>query len=304
MNPLLVAKVTMAVTLGSFLAATIAQGSGVSYSYLELTGNFDWYTGSNYGDHKINVHEILLHDSSGALSASLETMGNRLSAQAKAENEERRKIREGESLGGPKTLTYSWQKAAAVEGDTKIYGIRLGSSDNPFSMDPVTHNTSEDGLITYGEISMVAGIDNSNLIESENVLLTSAWYLGFRWGGINSNDFSRKENKEKAISAGYFYIPLTYRLKVFTPISVELWGEAGGDVVTAIRHLGSKSDTKIPLDSIVTAGAGYRLENQINFGIKYEQYKGSLVSGWGKKYEYVNPKYQHSMLGGYLAYGF
>ena len=229
-------------------------------------------------------------------------MSNRVAAQAGAENEEREKVAKGESVGGPKILSYSWREEVAQEGDMKVYGLRFGSTDNAFSMDPFVQNKSKDGLVTYVELSLLANISQNELVENENYLLKGLWNFGGRFGGINSNDSSRADSKEKSLSAAYFYLPLTYQLKFQSSFNLEFWAEYGGDVITLLRHYISKAEKKIPLYVYVGAGVGYRIGGVATIGVKMERYSGSLVTGWGEPT--INPTYTHELTSAFVALGF
>lgn len=273
--------------------------SGFKYWYSELNSDFEYYTGTRTRDAKVKVHEFSLNDSSGAFSAALQTTANRLSAEAGAINEENRKIKNGESLGG-KTLTYSYEQAAAQEGDTRIYSLRLGSTKNAFSMETFDTDKSKDEMVTYAELGMIAAVAGDLLYGSDYGAARYDVMFGARWGGIRVNDLKAPRGDDNHKNAGYFYLPLSYRLTFFLPLGFRAMAEYGQDPITLVRNLGDRQGQKIPLDRFVNLGVEYRYDI-FGVGFQYEAYRGSLITNWGK--DVVNPVYKHKMLGIYAVVG-
>jgi hypothetical protein len=274
--------------------------SGLKYWYSSLSSDFEYYTGTRTKGAKVNVHEFSLADSSGAFSAALQTTGNRMAAEAGAINEERRKIEKGESMGGSKMLSYSYEKAMAREGDAKIYSLRLGSTENAFSSETFSTDRNKDGMVTYAEIAMVAAVDSGVLYQGEYFGIGYDVVFGARWGGIRVNDLKAPKGPDVNKNAGYFYLPLSYRLSFFLPFGVKAFAEYGQDPITLVRHVGDRSGPKIPLDSYINAALEYRYEI-FGVGFQYEAYRGSVVTNWGESV--VNPVYKHETMGLYAVVG-
>ncbi len=274
--------------------------SGIKYWYSELKSDFAYYTGVRTKDATVKVHEFSLSDASGELSAGLQTAGNRISAEAGAINEERQKIQKGESLGGPKTLSYTYERAQAQGGDAKIYSLRLGSTKNAFSMETLDTDRNKDGMVTYAEIAMIAPVSGDIIFGNDWFTTRYDIVFGGRWGGIRVNDLKASDESDKYKNVGYLYLPLSYRMTFFLPLGFQALAEYGLDPITLVRHVGDRQGQKIPLDIFINAAAEYRYE-MFGIGLQYEKYRGSAVTNWGKSI--VNPDYQHEMLGLYAVLG-
>jgi hypothetical protein len=249
----------------------------------------------------VPVHEFSLLDSSGEFSAALNNASAEYAAREGAIADEKEKVRKGESVGGTKIISYSWEQAAAREGDAKEYSLRLGSNDGIFSTDPIFGNDNEQ-YQSVAEISMVAAVWGDILGGTEFMGLRHDVILGFRFGSFRDIDLrpnSGRENNDKKMDTGYFYIPLTYRIGMFFPMNVRAFLEAGADPITVVRHYGSKSDTKIPLDIYLAPAVEMRFFNLLNIGVKMEEYKGSFISY--DKYKIKNPEYKHRMITTYVS---
>lgn len=285
-------------TFALCLASGVSEASGVRYGYYNFSADYEYYGGLRTNGVRLNVHEFSLNDSSGEFSAAMQTTANRLSAQAAAENKEREAVRKGESAGGPKILTYQYEQAQARSGDSKIYGLRLGSTDNAFNGEPITGNTKKDGLITHAEIFLKSAFYGGVLYSND--LMSVAWnmILGFRWGGIKQNDKSQAENTDKFRDAGYFYVPLTGRISAFLPFSISAGFESGLDPITLFRQ--HALDVEMPLDRFYSAFVEYRFD-VLAVGLHMERYLGSLIAGPGKKIK--NPVYDQELIGAYILLG-
>ena len=97
---------------------------------------------------------------------------------------------------------------------------------------------------------------------------------------------------------GYLYLPLTARLKAFTPWNTRVGIEYGGDPITFIRKL---AGSEIPIDVLTGATIEYRLFDVISLGLRYEEYRGSLVRN--ESIGIKNPPYVHQMYGAYVYVG-
>jgi len=274
--------------------------SGLKYWYSKLNSEFNYYTGTRTKDVKVNVHEFSLNDSSGAFSAALETTSNRLAAEAGAVNEENRKIAKGESVGGPKILNYSYEQAVARQGDSKIYSLRLGSTENAFSSQTFSTDRKKDGMVTFAEIAMIASVANGILHTNELFTVGYDVMFGLRWGGIRVNDLKANDNLDKYKDVGYMYLPLSYRLNFFLPLGLKAVAEYGQDPLTLVRNLGDRQGEKIPLDQFINLALEYRYDI-FAAGFQYESYRGSAITNWGEKV--VNPDYKHDMMGVYAVLG-
>jgi hypothetical protein len=274
--------------------------SGIKYWYSELKSDFTYYTGARTKDAKVKVHEFSISDASGELSAGLQTVGNRMAAEAGAINAERQKIEKGESLGGPKTLTYTYERAQARSGDAKIYSLRLGSTENAFSMETLSTNRNKHEMVTYAEIAMVAPVLGDILFGGDWLAARYDLVFGGRWGGIRVNDLNAQNDSDKYKNAGYLYLPLSYRMTFFLPFGFQALAEYGVDPITVVRHYGDRQGEKIPLDHYMNAAVEFRYEF-FGVGLQYEKYRGSAVTKWGESI--VNPAYQHEMLGVYAVLG-
>lgn len=280
-----------------FLTPSTARASSLKYSYGSINVDYQWYTGSR-ASVSMPVHEFSLHDSSGEFSAALSNVGAQHAAREGAIAEEKRKVREGESLGGPKIINYSWNQAAAQQGDMKEYILRLGSTENIFSLDPIT-GSGKKKYQSIAELGLIAAVNGDMLGGGEFFALRHDVIFGFRLGLFRDIDKTRPDNDERNIDTAYFYLPLTYRIGLFLPANIRAYVEAGADPITVVRHYGSKSDSKIPLDLYFAPVVEIRLFDLLNVGVKIEEYKGSFISY--DKYAIRNPEYKHRMTTAYVS---
>ncbi len=274
--------------------------SGLKYWYSSLNSDFEYYTGTRTSNAKVNVHEFSLNDSSGAFSAALQTASNRMAAEAGAINDENRKIAKGESVGGPKVLSYSYENAAAQDGDTKIYSLRLGSTENAFSSETFSTDRKKDGMVTYVELAMIAAMTGDMITTNEFFALRYDILIGARFGGIKVNALNSLNSEDRYKDAAYFYLPATARFGFYFAHNISLKVEYGQDPITLVRNLSDSDKPKIPLDRYSGLALEYRVD-VYGFGLQYEGYRGSAIMGAGKNV--VNPVYEHEMIGLYAVLG-
>ena len=295
---------TACALLGLTSISQNSYGSRVTYGYSQYKAKYedpalnDDGTAGNF-EANLNVHEFILWDSSGKLGAALDTAANKAAAEAGAINEERRKVAKGESSGGPKILTYQYERAKPQQGSGRRYGLRLGSNKSAFSSETLWSEPEENGTISYAEISLVGFTPAKVLLDTTYFAIASSWYFGFRWGGYANKGETRDLPSMKH---GYAYVPLGYQLSFLLPFSIKLNILAGIDPISAIRHYGSAEGNKPPIDNFVVTQLEYTFAEVWHVGLKNEIYKGFGITDWSKgrnKY----PHYEHEMLGAYVAWG-
>lgn len=282
----------------SLMTSQALAGSGLRYGYYRMNTDYEYYGGLRSKNVKLNVHEFMLSDASGEFSAGLQTAGNQMAAEAGAINEENRKIEKGESVGGPKVLNYEYEKAQAVSGDARIYGLRLGSSENAFSGKTFFGDSADDGLTTYAEIFLALGLGGGSLLQSDLFSLSWASSVSFRFGGIKQTDKAAMDSEDKFRDASFLYVPVSGQLIASFPFRLRTGVESGLDPFTLYRQ--KLDNTAIPLDLYFAAFAEYRTE-LFGFGLNMERYRGSIITGRHKPVKH--PVYQHQMIGAYAVLG-
>jgi|GEM_PF-2800992 len=286
---------------GFFGATGDVYASSVRYSYGDIEVDYQFYTGRR-SKVKMAVHEFNLLDSSGELSAGLSNMSSEYAAREGAIADEKEKVRKGESAGGDRIVSYSYETVAAKAGDGKEYGIRLGSQDSVFSTDPLFGNDKKAQYISSAELSMIATIWGGMLGSNQFMAVRHDVIFGLRWGSFRDIDRSAgsgREGVDRKTDSGYFYLPLTYRLGFFAPFAIRAFIEAGGDPITALRHYGGSGKDKIPLDTYFAPSIEKRFFELMNVGLRVEEYTGSFISY--DKYAIKNPSYKHRMVAAYIS---
>jgi len=277
-------------------ASSPAFASGLFYGYGRVTMDYEWYHGAREEGLSVPVHEFAFIDSSGAFSAAIQTEANRQAAEGQAITEEANKIRKGESLGG-RPITYTYEQAAAREGDAKRYGLRLGSKEG-LNFSPITGQDPKKDLLAYGEVSLIAAVWGDILDVNDVFALRHDVITGARWGSVKHYGADGNDDIERHRDGGYFYIPVIYRLGFFLPGNVRYYAEAGIDPITAARiYTGNDA---LPHDKVFASSLEYRWE-EIGFGFRIEKHAGSFTKSERKTVH--NPVYQHTLIGAYVAAG-
>lgn len=285
---------------GVFGSQLLAESS-IQYHYGTLKVDYESYTGARRSL-DMRIQDISLVDSSGEFGAALSNTSSRYAAEQGAIAEEKRKVREGEAAAGTKIVSYSWQEKAAVSGDAKRYGLRLGSTESIFSLDPIT-GSDEDKFSSLAEFYLIGALDSDVLWPADFFLLKHELFWGFRLGLFRDFDLfspTRTSSIDKKMDTGYFYLPLSYRLSFHLPFGLMAYGEAGIDPITLVRHQFSDDNQKIPHDIVLTSGVEYRVLEYWGLGWRMEEYRGSSIVS--TKYQIHNPEYRQRMMTFYINF--
>lgn len=275
--------------------------SSIQYHYGTLKVKYESYTGARRSL-DMRIQEFSLVDSSGEFGAALSNASSRYAAEQGAIAEEKRKVREGEAAPGTKIISYSWQERAAQEGDSKRYGLRLGSTESIFSLDPILGSDAEK-FSSLAEFSLIGEMDSDVLWPADYFLLKHQLFWGFRLGFFRDFDIyspQRAADIDKKMDTGYFYLPLSYRLSLHLPFGLVAYGEAGIDPITLVRHQFSDDNQKIPHDIVLTTGVEYRAFEYLGLGWRMEEYRGSSIVS--TKYKIHNPEYEQKMITFYINF--
>jgi hypothetical protein len=275
--------------------------SSIQYHYGTLKVDYESYTGARRSL-DMRIQEFSIVDASGEFSAGLSNISSRYAAEQGAVAEEKRKVREGESAPGTKIISYSWQERAAAEGDAKRYGLRLGSTESIFSLDPIT-GSDANKFSSLAEFSLIGALDTDVLWAADSFLLRHDLYWGFRLGFFRDFDLTsplRVSSIDRKFDTGYFYLPFSYRVSLILPFGLTGYGEAGIDPITMVRHQFSDDNQKIPHDIVLTSGVEYRALSIMSVGWRMEEYRGSSVVS--TEYQIHNPEYRQKMVTFYINF--
>lgn len=296
-----VKKVLFAFLVVTLQTTSAFAESGIQYHYGRLNAKYQNYTGRR-AEVNMPVHELSILDASGNLSAGLSNASAQYAAREGAIAETKERVREGKEIGGPKTITYSWKETAAQEGDVKRYGLRLASTKNVFSFDPIFGSNAEK-YSSMAEIYMIGTMTNDLLLATDSFLLRGNLFFGARWGAFRDADRTPTGpalNEDRKVDTGYITLPLTYRLGLILPFGLQLYFEAGLDPITLVRHQFMKHDQKIPNDILITPAVEYRVHENVGIGARVEEYRGSFIR-W-TRYKVYNPEYKQRMATVYVNF--
>lgn len=291
----------LASTFALLASAAAFAESSIQYHYGNLKVDYESYHGRRRGL-TMPVHEFSILDASGELSAGLSNVSSQYAAREGAIADEKRKVREGESLGGTKILNYSWTQVAAQEGDVKRYGLRLASTRSALSMEPIT-GARASKYSSLGEFYLVGTMSNDVVASGDSYLISENIFFGFRLGFFRDVDQTNTGpvlNDDRKIDSGYFYLPLTYRLGLLLPIGLRLYVEVGLDPLTLARRYLMKADKNLPDDVVVTPSVEFRVHPNVGLGVRSEDYRGSMIQS--DKGAVKNPQYRQRMTTAYINF--